>query len=130
MNVVFVPVRLVVGWQARLVDRFGGAPGLRDMALLEGAMDRPRNLVAYEPDADLHRVAAVYGVGLARAHAFIDGNKRIAFATMVSFLRANGRALDVTEGEATAMMTGIAAGTVDVPEVAGWLADRCRDVAP
>ena len=127
MSLVFVPARLVVGWHGHLIERFGGAPGLRDIALLEGAMDRARNLVAYQPGVDLHHVAAVYGVGLARAHAFIDGNKRIAFATMVSFLRANGRSLDVAEGEATAMMTRIAAGSADITEVTGWLAARCRD---
>ena len=67
----------------------GGSPGLRDEGLLESALARPQNLVAYgEPDfADL---AAAYGAGLVRNHPFVDGNKRIGHAAMEVFLLLNG----------------------------------------
>jgi death-on-curing protein len=105
---------------------FGGAPGIRDTGLLEGALDRPRNLVAYETDITVERLAALYGVGVAKAHAFLDGNKRIAFAVMASFLKAHGRHLDATEAEATRVMLDVAAGTTGETELAEWLAKHCR----
>jgi len=115
-----------MAWQARLIERFGGAAGIRDTGLLEGALDRPRDQFSYEPDAALERLAALYGVGLAKAHAFIDGNKRIAFAVMVAFMKAHGRTLDVTEAEATAIMLGVASGAIDERALEQWLFGQKR----
>jgi death-on-curing protein len=123
---LWVPPHLAVAWHSRLVDRFGGAPGVRDITLLEGALARPINLAAYQPDVSVEQLAALYGVAVAKAHAFVDGNKRIGFAVMAAFLRANGRTLDATEAEATAMMFDVAAGTVGDGELARWLSQRCR----
>ena len=72
--------------------RFGGAPGLRDEGLLRSALERPRNKWHYE-GAELPEIAASYAFGLIKNHAFVDGNKRIAFISMVAFLRMNGIAL-------------------------------------
>ncbi len=98
----------------------GGAPGLRDEGLLDSALARPLNLVAYgEPDtADL---AAAYGVGLAKNHAFVDGNKRAAFLAVGLFLAVNGRRLVATQAEATLTMLDVAAGTLDEPAFAPWI---------
>ncbi len=78
----------------------GGAPGLRDEGLLESALARPLNLAAYgRPDiADL---AAAHGVGLAKNHPFVDGNKRVAFLAVGMFLALNGRRLVATQADAT-----------------------------
>jgi death on curing protein len=121
-----VPVHLVVAWHSRLLERFGGAPGVRDIALLEGAIDRPKNLVAYGPAATVEQLAALYGVAVAKAHAFVDGNKRIAFAIMVSFLKAHGRSLDVSEAEAADTMIDVAASAIDEHRLERWLLDHCR----
>jgi death on curing protein len=98
----------------------GGAPGLRDEGLLDSALARPLNLVAYgEPDtADL---AAAYGVGLAKNHAFVDGNKRAAFLAVGLFLAINGHRLVATQAEATLTMLDVAAGTIDEPTFAAWI---------
>jgi death on curing protein len=98
----------------------GGAPGLRDEGLLDSAVARPLNLVAYgEPDtADL---AAAYGVGLAKNHAFVDGNKRAAFLAVGLFLAINGQRLVATQAEATLTMLDVAAGTLDEPTFAAWI---------
>jgi death on curing protein len=98
----------------------GGAPGLRDEGLLDSALARPLNLVAYgEPDtADL---AAAYGVGLAKNHAFVDGNKRAAFLAVGLFLAINGQRLVATQAEATLTMLDVAAGTIDEPTFAAWI---------
>jgi death on curing protein len=122
----WVPPHLAVAWHARLIERFGGAPGVRDIGLLEGALGRPRNHAVYEPGATAEHLAALYGVGIAKAHGFVDGNKRIAFAVMVAFLKAHGRSLDTSEAEATAVMLDVAIGTVGEQALEQWLLARCR----
>ncbi len=81
----------------------GGAYGLLNAGLLESALARPQNLYAYE-QADLFSLMAAYGYGIAKNHAFIDGNKRIAFLVMFTFLRVNGWHLIVPEPEAVVTM--------------------------
>lgn len=122
----WVPVHLAVRWHGRLVERFGGAPGLRDAGLLESALARPANLVAYGEAVTTHRLAALYGVGVTKAHAFLDGNKRIAFAVMVAFLKAHGPRLDVSEAEATRVMLAVAAGSLREQELEAWLVTHCH----
>jgi death-on-curing protein len=122
----WISVHLAVNWHARLVDRFGGLGGIRDIGLLESALARPANQVAYGGEAGVGKLGALYGVGVAKAHAFIDGNKRIAFAVMVAFLRAHGRTLDATEAEATEVMLKVAASEMDEAQLERWLTQRCR----
>ena len=104
----------------------GGAPGLRDEGLLESALARPHNLVAYgEPDiADL---AAAYGVGLAKNHAFIDGNKRAAFLAVGLFLMLNGQRLVATQADATLTMLSVAAGDIDEAACADWIRSHLQN---
>jgi death on curing protein len=98
----------------------GGASGMRDEGLLDSALARPLNLLAYgEPDyADL---AAAYGVGVAKNHAFVDGNKRAAFLCVGLFLALNGWRLRATQAEATLTMLAVAAGQMVESEFADWL---------
>jgi death-on-curing protein len=107
--------------QFDLVREHGGMPGLRDEHLLEAALARPRQRLAYAPDADLAELAASYGHGLARNHPFHDGNKRIAFVTMAVFLELNGVELAATEGEVVTAMVALAAGELDEDGLAAWL---------
>lgn len=101
----------------------GGAAGLRDEGLLESALARPPNLAHYgEPD--LYDLAASYGVGLAKNHPFVDGNKRAAFLSIGLFLYLNGRRLTATQAEATLTMLSAAAGNVDEPTLAQWLREN------
>jgi death-on-curing protein len=122
----WVSPHLAVNWHARLIERFGGAPGVRDMGLLESALARLANLVAYSEAVTVEQLAALYGVGVAKAHAFVDGNKRIAFAVMVSFLKAHGRQLDATENEASQIMLRVAASGMGEADLEHWLVSRCR----
>jgi death-on-curing protein len=98
----------------------GGAAGLRDEGLLESALARPLHLAAYG-DPDVAAVAACYGVGLAKNHPFVDGNKRAAFLAIGLFLALNGRRLVATQADATLTMLGMAAGTVDEAALADWI---------
>ena len=101
----------------------GGAPGLRDPGLFESALARPLNLAAYGTP-DIADLAAAYGVGLAKNHPFVDGNKRVAFLAVGLFLAMNGRRLTASQAEATAAMLAVAAGEVDEPTFAAWIRER------
>jgi death on curing protein len=98
----------------------GGAGGLRDEGLLESALARPLNLAHYgQPDhAEL---AASYGVGLAKNHPFVDGNKRAAFLAVGMFLLLNGWRLRATQVEATLAMLAVASGELSEEQFAVWL---------
>ena len=103
----------------------GGAPGVRDEGLLDSALARPLNLVSYgEPDlADL---AASYGVGLAKNHGFVDGNKRAAFLAVGLFLAINGQRLVTTQVDATLTMLAVAEGSIDEAGFAAWIRGRLQ----
>lgn len=102
-----------------LVDH-GGAPGLRDEGLLDSALARPLNLLAYG-DPDFADLAATYGVGLAKNHPFVDGNKRAAFLSVGLFLMLNGYRLAAGQAEATVAMLDVAAGELDEAAFASWI---------
>jgi len=103
----------------------GGAAGVRDLGLFESALARPQNQAAYgNPDAaDL---AAAYGVGLAKNHPFIDGNKRTAFVAVELFLALNGLDLVADDAACVLTMLAVAAGTLDEPAFAAWLRHHTR----
>ena len=103
----------------------GGAAGLRDVGLVDSALARPLNLVAYgEPD--LAELAASYAVGLAKNHAFVDGNKRAAFLAVGLFAALNGQRLVASQIEATRAMLAVAAGEIDEAGFAAWLRERLK----
>ena len=115
---------LVLLHEESLVEH-GGAAGIRDERLLKSALARPHHLLAYgEPDlADL---AAAYGVGLAKNHPFVDGNKRVAFLAVGLFLALNGHRLVATQVEATLTMLGVADSSLDEPGLAGWIREHIQ----
>ncbi len=103
----------------------GGLPGVRDENALESALARPKQRLAYGRRADVARLAACYGFGLAR-NPFRDGNKRVAFLVMVVFLELNGYELEVTEAEVVTLMVRLSAGLVAEASLAGWLRRHSR----
>jgi death on curing protein len=113
----------VIAMHSRQLRRFGGAPGLRDDGMLRSALERATNKWHYER-AELPTLAAGYAFGLAKNQAFVDGNKRIAFMTMVAFLRKNGVRFAPDQAQATAMMIALAAGEVSEESLARWLRDN------
>jgi death on curing protein len=98
----------------------GGAPGLRDEGLLESALARPVHLATYT-EPDVCSLAASYGIGLAKNHAFVDGNKRAAFLAVGLFLAMNGWRLQASQLEATTAMLSVASGELDEQAFAHWL---------
>lgn len=101
----------------------GGSAGLRDVALLEFALNRPLNKWNYE-QAELPELAAALGYGIARNHPFIDGNKRTALLAIYTFLGVNGVDFIVPEADAAAMILSLAAGEVSEESLARWIRDN------
>jgi len=113
----------VIAIHSRQLRRYGGAAGLRDEGVLQSAIQRPVNKWEYE-QASLDRLAAAYAFGLAKNHAFVDGNKRIAFMSMIVFLRKNGIQFAPDPAHATAMFFSLAAGEVSEASLARWIRDN------
>ena len=113
----------VIAIHSRQLRRFGGAPGLRDEGMLRSALERPVNKWHYE-QTEIVGLAAAYGFGLAKNHAFVDGSKRIAFMTMAAFLRKNEVRFAPDQAQATAMMLSLAAGEVSEQSLARWIAEN------
>jgi death-on-curing protein len=108
------------------IAEYGGADGLRDGGLFESALARPQNLFAYEGVSDVARLAACYGFGLAKNHAFIDGNKRIAFIATGLFLRLNGYRLVADQVQATLTVLSVASGAFSESEYADWIRQHIK----
>ena len=117
---VWVPLAAVIAIHDRQIARHGGAPGMRDHALLEMGCVRAMNLAAYT-DSGLADIAAAYAFGISKAHAFVDGNKRTAFVTALTFLRLNGYSFRPQTIEGVKMMEALAAGEISEAEFAVWL---------
>jgi len=114
---------IVLDVHAEQLAIFGGADGVRDLGMLESALGRPLNKYSYG-ERDFAVVAAVYCYGIARNHAFVDGNKRAAFASLIVFLGLNGIDFDVPPATATAMIIALAAGEVSEESLARWIRDN------
>jgi death on curing protein len=110
----------VVAIHSRQLRRFGGAAGLRDDGLLRSAIERPVNKWHYE-QSEIPELAAAYAFGLAKNHAFVDGNKRIAFMSMMTFLRKNGVRFAPEQALATKIIMSLAAGEVSEESLARWI---------
>lgn len=120
---LWITYEQAVAIHSRQLRRFGGAPGLRDEGMLRSALERPVNKWTYE-QAALPELAAAYAFGLAKNHAFFDGNKRIAFMAMMVFLRKNAVAFAPDPAEATAIILSLAAGEVSEESLTRWIRDN------
>jgi death-on-curing protein len=107
------------------IARFGGSEGVRDAGLLESALARAQNRVAYDIGTTVFALAADYCLGIARNHPFLDGNKRTAILAAATFLSLNGYAFDPPETSIVQMIVGLAEGEVeaDADALTEWFAD-------
>ena len=123
MTIRFLTLDEVLALHERLIDRFGGTPGVRDLGLVESALYRPRSGY-YE---DLAAMAAALFESLLMNHPFVDGNKRIAFFASDVFLRMNGFSIVVDPQEADAFLrTGLEEGSLDRDGLDDWLRSSIR----
>ena len=103
-----------------LIAEYGGSPGVRDEGLLDSALARPRQILAYG-DPNLFALAAAYAFGIVRNHPFVDGNKRTGLMAAYVFLWLNGYRLNASEAEAVVAFQDLAAGEVDEATLAKWI---------
>lgn len=108
------------------VREHGGLLGLQDENALDSALARAKQRWAYDPDADLARMAASYAFGICRNHPFKDGNKRVAFVAAVVFLRLNGLRLDASEEEVVERMLTLASGELSEDDLTDWIRSRTQ----
>ncbi len=108
---------------AEAVAAYGGSAEIRDMGLLESALDRPRNLLAYGDNPSLFDLAAAYCAGIVRSHPFVDGNKRAGLLAAVAFLDLNGYVFRPTEADAVLVTMALATGELDEAALAAWFAE-------
>ncbi|HEY0851745.1 MAG TPA: type II toxin-antitoxin system death-on-curing family toxin [Bradyrhizobium sp.] len=120
---LWITYEQAIAIHSRQLRRFGGASGLRDEGMLRSALERPINKWRYE-QASLPELAAAYAFGLAKNHPFVDGNKRIAFMSMMTFLLKNGVAFSPDPAHATQIILSLAAGEVSEESLTRWIRDN------
>jgi len=120
---IWLDVDEVIDMHAEQLAIFGGPAGIRDHGLLESAVLRPVNQWNYG-QTDMAALAAAYAFGLARNHAFVDGNKRIAFHAMMVFLRGNDIPFAPDPAHATSIILSLAAGEVSEESLTRWIRDN------
>ena len=99
----------------------GGLPAVRDETALQSALARPRQKWHSAEKVDVAVLAAAYGFGLVKYHPYHDGNKRIGFLGIVTFLGINGHDFDATDAEVISEMVALADGRVSEDELAEWI---------
>jgi death on curing protein len=120
---VWLSRALIVAIHEEQLAEHGGGEGIRDEGLLDSALARPLNRAGYG-DPDVAELAALYAIAIARNHPFVDGNKRAAFAALVTFLALNGARFEPPEVEATVTMLRLAAGDMSDEEFTGWVREH------
>ena len=111
---------VVVVLRGELIAEHGGASGLRDEGALQSALARPQQK-HHSESADIVALAAMYAFGLCSNHPFVDGNKRVALASLDVFLRINGWALTATEVDAVTTIIELASGERSEEGLADWV---------
>jgi death on curing protein len=119
---IWINKELATAIHSRQLAEHGGADGVRDEGLLESALARPRQQFAYEdPTPTVPALAAAYAYGIARNHAFIDGNKRTAAVVCETFLELNGFTLNASDVEMYPVFLALAEGSLTEAELVDWL---------
>lgn len=116
----WVPIAAIVVIHDRQIARHGGAAGMRDRSLLEAAVARPLNKHSYG-ETDLFELATAYAFGIAKAHAFVDGNKRTALVAALTFLLMNGVHVRQDTLSTVRAIEDLAQGALSDAEFTDWL---------
>ncbi len=127
----FVTLDEVLAIHADQIRRYGGRPGLRNLALLQSALGTPET--TFEGDylhTDLFEMAAAYLFHIARNHPFVDGNKRTGLMAALVFLGLNDLELAADRDALFGLVSGVAAGEVAKAQVAVFLQQHSRSRDP
>jgi death on curing protein len=122
---VWLSRALILAVHDEQLAEHGGAIGVRDEGLLDSALARPLNRASYgEPG--VAELAAVYALGIARNHPFLDGNKRSAYVALEAFLALNGFSFAASDAEAVVTMVAMAGGEMVDEEFIAWVQANAR----
>ena len=121
----WIQLEVVLAIHDQQIAEHGGKDGIRDLGLLESALARPHNLAVYS-NPDVFDLAAAYGYGIARNHAFVDGNKRTAYVATLLFLRLNRHALTAPAVERVLIFEKLGQGGLPAGAFAVWLRHHGR----
>ena len=124
MEIVWILKETVLAIYNRQIAEHGGTHGLRDEGLLLSALARPENLLAYGENVDIAALGASYAFGVAKNHAFIDGNKRTALVVMRTFLASNGVEFIATQEEKYITFLKLAEGTLSEEQLTDWIREH------
>ena len=102
----------------------GGLPGVRDENVLESALARAQQKWHYAEPTDVASLAAAYAFGLVQNHPYRDGNKRIGFLAMVTFLGLNGHDFDTTDADVVTEILALAEGQRTEEALAAWIREH------
>lgn len=111
--------------QLRLLTMYGGSPGIRDLGLLQSAVSRADNLIAYG-NPTIYDIATAYAYGISKNHPFNDGNKRTALAVTCSILLLNNRKLVASTNDIVSHMVDLASSNISEAEFSAWLKLKCE----
>ncbi|MFN3231837.1 MAG: type II toxin-antitoxin system death-on-curing family toxin [Alphaproteobacteria bacterium] len=123
-NIRWLTRRMIEAFHAESLSRFGGASGLRDEGLHESALGRPQNAPAYDAEASLFDLAALYCLGILKNHPFVDGNKRTGLLAGRVFLALNGYRFQPDEAETVHMILAAAASDANEKLLSKWFAEN------
>lgn len=123
---IWIDERDALGLHGKSLVTHGGAGGIRDIGLLQSALSRPRQQLAYDEQPSLISMAGAYTAGIVQNHPFIDGNKRVGFLAGVLFLELNGYRFGATEEEAAQAVLDLASGALDEIGFAAFLGRNSR----
>jgi death-on-curing protein len=121
---LWISKRAVLAIHSEQLAEHGGSDGIRDETLLDSALAKPLNVFAYSEEPDIFRLAASYAFGIARNHAFLDGNKRTALAVSITFLDRNGWDIEASKEELYFTFLHLADGSLSEEELAAWFRDH------
>lgn len=111
--------------QKLIIEETGGECGVRDLGLLESALEACyATFDGKELFVTKEEKAARLGAGLISNHAFVDGNKRIGLYVMLTFLEVNGIALDVTDEDLITIGLSLAKGETKYEDLLQWIKER------
>lgn len=132
MNDIFwLSEEVILAMHEEQLAEHGGLPGIRDTYLLSASLARPLNLYVYgEPTPTIFELAAAYAFTFAKNHVFIDGNKRLAFLSMATFLILNGYSLIVPEDEVVLMIRRLSIAWYNSKLPVGWEDKERPDIVP
>lgn len=116
---VWVPLDVVLAIHDEQISEHGGIRGVRDRAVVDSALARPRNQVAYV-SPDPAALAAAYAFGLCNNHGFLDGNKRTAYVVAETFLDLNGCTMEAPDDAVVSAMLAVASGVMSEDRLATW----------